>query len=304
MRGDDTMKSRICSILLILFVIVSISLTLLSASELTKEEKDWLEKGYRYEKNGWIFVHIEGQPYERGFQHGYLLAEEIKEALRVSKFLVKWYTGEDFEFFVDASNRIFAHKIDEEFLTEIQGIADGAIKCNVEITYQELICYNGFFELVDYWWPEVKGKNPSKTDKCSAFIATGKFTKDGGIVMAHNSWDIYAHGDFFNIIMDIKPEKGYQILMQSSPGLIDSSTDYFVTDAGLIGTETTIGGYSGFDSTKTPEFLRERKAMQYAQNIDQWVGIMEQDNNGAYANSWLLGDLNTGEIARFEMGLK
>src|SRR6476469_4203069 len=36
---------------------------------------------YRYPAAGWIYLHIEGQPYERGYQHGYLLAREIPEYL-------------------------------------------------------------------------------------------------------------------------------------------------------------------------------------------------------------------------------
>ena len=78
----------------------------------------------------------------------------------------------------------------------------------------------------------------------------------------------------------------------------------FVTDAGLMGTETTIGGYSGYDPNKMAEFYRMRKATQYANNMDEWVKYMLADNNGGYANSWLLGDANTGEIMRFELGLK
>jgi len=31
---------------------------------------------------------------------------------------------------------------------------------------------------------------------------------------------------------------------------------------------------------------------------------MQRGNNGGYANAWLLGDVNTGEIARLELGLK
>ena len=34
-------------------------------------------KGYRYEKDGWTYLHIEGTPYERGYQHRYLMAPEI-----------------------------------------------------------------------------------------------------------------------------------------------------------------------------------------------------------------------------------
>ena len=32
---------------------------------------------YRYPQAGWIVLHIEGEPYERGVQHGRLLAPEI-----------------------------------------------------------------------------------------------------------------------------------------------------------------------------------------------------------------------------------
>jgi hypothetical protein len=44
--------------------------------------------------------------------------------------------------------------------------------------------------------------------------------------------------------------------------------------------------------------------MQYANSIDEWTQIMTENNSGAYANSWLLGDIKTNEIARFELGLK
>ena len=50
--------------------------------------------------------------------------------------------------------------------------------------------------------------------------------------------------------------------------------------------------------------MRARKALQYANSIDQYVQIMLDGNNGGYANDWLLADNNTGEIARFELGLK
>src|SRR5262249_50136675 len=39
---------------------------------------------YRYPQAGWIVLHIEGQPYERGYQHGRLLAPEIVAYLKCS----------------------------------------------------------------------------------------------------------------------------------------------------------------------------------------------------------------------------
>ena len=52
-----------------------------------------------------------------------------------------------------------------------------------------------------------------------------------------------------------------------------------------------------------PEFERSRKAMQYATSIDEYAAIMRKGNNGGYANSWMIGDRKTNEIAYLELGL-
>jgi hypothetical protein len=45
--------------------------------------EECLQKAYRFDKNGWIQLHIEGGPYERGYQHGFLLAREIDTVLKI-----------------------------------------------------------------------------------------------------------------------------------------------------------------------------------------------------------------------------
>src|SRR5256885_9224055 len=50
--------------------------------------------------------------------------------------------------------------------------------------------------------------------------------------------------------------------------------------------------------------MRARKALQYANSIDDYVRIIKEGNNGGYANDWLIGDRKTGEIAYLELGLK
>ena len=44
--------------------------------KLTSTEKQY-GKGFRYNIQGWVYIHIEGDPYERGYQYGYLGYEEI-----------------------------------------------------------------------------------------------------------------------------------------------------------------------------------------------------------------------------------
>ena len=94
------------------------------------------------------------------------------------------------------------------------------------------------------------------------------------------------------------------MLTDGFPGIIVSDDDFGINSAGLMVTETTITGFSLFDPNGKPEFMRARKALQYASSIDEYVEIMLDGNNGGYANDWLLADNKTGEIARFEIGLK
>jgi len=73
---------------------------------------------------------------------------------------------------------------------------------------------------------------------------------------------------------------------------------------GLMITETTIGGFNAYDESGAPEFARIRYAAQYANSLDDFVEKFWKNNNGGYANTWLVGDISTNEIMRFEAGLK
>jgi len=266
-------------------------------------------KGYRFDSNGWIYVHIEGDPHDRGFQHGYLTAKELGEILRSLKDLTLIENGEGWDYFVAAAEKVLVPGIPPEYLDEMKGVAEGAQAAGVNITWQEVVAWNGYEELTGYWFPNEEAGTLQKggtrrTGGCSAFIATGSYTQDGKVVMAHTTWDLYQWGQFFNEILDIQPSSGHRMFMQSAPGYIDSFTDFFVTDAGMMGTETTIGGFDSYALGGIPEFVRIRKAMQYADSLDQMVENMETGNNGGYANSWLFADKNSNEIMLYEQGLK
>ena len=184
----------------------------------------------------------------------------------------------------------------------------GAQAAGVHVTREDIITYNGIIELSGYWWPQElkkvkEGPAPPVRESCSSFIATGSWTKDGNFVLGHNTMSDY--GDVFpNVIEDIVPAHGHRIFWQTTAGWIHSGTDFFLTSAGIAGSETTIGDYEGFDTNGVPEFVRMRRATQDASTLDEWCKIMRLHNNGGYANAWLLGDANTREIARLEIGLK
>jgi len=271
-----------------------------------------LKSSYRQDVNGWVFVYLEGTPREVGFQNGYHLAAEIDDTLQMFAFFLEKATGHDWAFFREAASRMFWPKVDPEYQEEIQGIADGLKAKLPDRAYDaiDLTALNGWIELAWYYVPYLAEKaTPGAGDNkspsyCSGFIATGSYTEDGKIVMAHNNWVDYIVGQRWNIIADITPAKGHRILMDSLPGTIHSGDDFVINDAGIIYTETTMSMYKGFDEAGTPEFVRARRAAQYAASIDDFIRLMSEGNNGAYANDWLVGDLKTNEIARLELGLK
>ena len=110
-------------------------------------------RGYRYPQEGWIVLHLEGGPYERGVQHGRLLAPEIVGYLqsyaaeRSSASL-----SDGWKLTRTIVNTAFLRKFDHEFLEEMKGIADGAAAAGARFEGRPL-------DLVDIvginLWPEL-----------------------------------------------------------------------------------------------------------------------------------------------------
>jgi len=146
-------------------------------------------------------------------------------------------------------------------------------------------------------------KSDGADDRCSAFIAVGSYTKDGKIVCAHNTFDNFIDGQYFNVVITILPSKGHRMMFQSAPGYIFSGTDFLTCSSGIFGTETTLGGFNAYEN-KDPICCRIRQAMQYGNTLDDYVAYLTKNNSGDYASTWYFGDTNTNEIMRIELGLK
>ena len=168
-------------------------------------------------------------------------------------------------------------------------------------------------EMTGYWWPTVaaqyKGAAPGAQGMAkprataAAFIATGSATTDGQIVIGHESFTEFWNGQYMNIILDITPDKGNRMVMQTVPVGSRSMTDFWVTGGGMVVVETTMVGFRATTSPRCRSTCARAMPRQYATSIDEWVKLMDAKNNGGYANSWLIGDIKTNEIAKYEQGL-
>ena len=279
---------------------------------------------YRYPQAGWIVLHIEGEPYERGVQHGRLLAPEIAAHVRCFAAAQSPKAPADgWKATRTLVNALFLRRYDKEYLEEMKGIADGATAAGARfdgrpIDLVDIVALNAWPEIDDARLRPRRRRRPAskacafiegapktpiqpKPMRCSSFAATGPATADGKIVFGHITMFLLYPCSFYNVWLDVKPAKGHRVLMQSYPGGIQSGLDYYLNDAGILVTETTIA-QTRFDTNGMAVASRIRKALQYADSIDKAVAILKEQNNGLYTNEWLLADIKTNEIAMFELG--
>lgn len=194
----------------------------------------------RYNTQGWINVQIHGTPYQRGYQHGYLLSREIQDTIqrwtntihnyphlqrlsqhltpdRYTKMSNTWWT-----FASHQVHKLYWDKWPQEYIDEINGIADGATAhgariFNRPITPTDILSINEMYEWLSKMERIPKHFHPFKilfhqlrqiipemqtlTDDqlldaffaqdpahhCNGFIATGNATSHGQIVIGHGT---------------------------------------------------------------------------------------------------------------------
>lgn len=387
----------------------------------TLSPSDTTIKGKRMDKNGLIYITVMGTPEERGYAHGYLLADRIVKMTRTFGFFLWTEYGRDFTFFSQMMQDLFEPIVKEKYNechVEMTSIAKGVydkvtslstqadkdsyfgkgfvvddkivlpddafldyenspkgdsqkytnkkimlnidfyviflLNCVVSVDYvygklatilKETSSLSDSKTYAEYYKTDTsaplpggsssdnspiplgkivnfitgKSSESSSSDKCSAFMAVGSnYTSDGKIVCAHITFDNYVMGQFDNIIlfldtssMSTTDTPSHNILMQTFPGGIFSSTDFFVTSNNFVGIETTIGGFNAFE-LHAPACVRSRKAMQYSNTLDDYLRYLVENNSGDYANTWYIGHTKSkdsegkerNEIMRIELGLK
>jgi hypothetical protein len=283
-------------------------------------------KAFRFTDRGWIFLHIEGKPYSRGFQHGYLMADEI--AAYMEKLAVLQNTANPVQGWTQLrllTDALLLRQYEEEYLLEMRGMAEGMNARKVAMKHKigpmellDIVAINSAIDLgqMDSALPKtatlLSGRDfppageeqiPDRLHKCTGLLANRTATINGDLVFFQMfMWNGYT-GVNFNVICDMAPEQGKRLVYQTFPGGIHSGTDFYLNDAGIMIGETTVQQTS-FVSTGIPQSDRIRKAAQYAASIDDVVRILTTRNNGLYTNDWLIGDARSNEIAVLLQGTK
>ena len=281
--------------------------------------------GFRYDMGGWIFVHIEGEPYPRGRQYGELVSAEIVQYMtKVGHQKNAADPAKGWNQVRLMTDALFLRKYDVEYLEEMKGIADGANKAGAKFKGRELDLLDvaALNSIVDadyvesalrvtptpisgrqFGSGEEEAERAGKGDHCSSFVATRSATKDGRFVMGQMfMWNGYT-GVHWDVMVDVVPAKGHRLVYQTFPGGLHSGSDWYINGAGLVIGETTVA-QTPFAPEGTPQSNRIRKAAQYASSIDEAAKILAENNNGLYTNDWTMADAKSQEGACLLLGTK
>jgi len=113
-------------------------------------------------------------------------------------------------------------KVDAEFQREIDGIVAGLASRGVKADRWDIVALNAIEELPYYYVPgstSRKGarRRPTARETAAPSSRPEATPGTGASSWGHNNWTSYVVGERWNIVFDIKPERGERILMTGSP---------------------------------------------------------------------------------------
>ena len=108
------------------------------------------------------------------------------------------------------SQKMLWPRVPAEYREELQAVTDGLKAQGLQTgparhRDHERLSLNSRTTPIWRTWKDALGVPASVPEHCSAFISTGKYTKDGRIVMGHNNWTDYLTAARWNIVFDIVP---------------------------------------------------------------------------------------------------
>lgn len=254
-------------------------------------------------------IKLKGTPYEMGYQHGRLLADEIKDGC-VSIFSdpishnvqyakkPKWMRRLILTYLEISVYAPVERNTPAEYLEEIKGIADGA-----GLDYRDVFIANFYSDLSMAMVPGVIGRKAvdfglvNDIGECSSFAAAGGATAGGKLIFGRNTdYSGQGHWGPNQTIFFYEPEEGYRYVKVSTAGLIKCNSA--MNEVGIV-----IGGhFMGYDGSSPAGIsftVFENMIMRGAKDIDGAVAILKENKRGG-AFGFLIADGKAGDAVAVE----
>jgi len=241
-------------------------------------------------QSGLRILHVKGTDYERGYQHGTLLADQIEECLKpgITMYALSlgrpWgqLEGGDYE---KGIKQLFEIKeamepwVPPNIKGELHGIADALSAKGSNITYDDILLWNigvdadlFFFHPKSALMDKPGFRTPYPAVACTTFCAFGKATSDGRIIYFKNNDFLSTPEAEENVyVMIAKPTDGnHGYFVPILPGLLGIESG--MNDAGIC-----FGiNYSG-TQPETPQGIglcfRSELFLRFLSNIEDGISL-------------------------------
>jgi tetratricopeptide (TPR) repeat protein len=248
-----------------------------------KGARQYLGTAWKERKEGTIMLHLEGSPYEMGYQHGALLHEEIRNGVvplfsdpightleyRKKPLWLRWLLTKYLEISIFSP---IERATPRDYLEELKGIADG---CG--IPYREIFIANFKSDLTMIMAVRQIKARAGKLGalaECSSFAAAGPNTPDGELVFGRNT-DYAGQGRWMRnqVLFFYKPRVGNAYVRVDTAGLIKCNTA--MNEKGIV-----VGGhfmaYEGAKPQGVSFTVLENEIMRKASSIDEAIAIVRR----------------------------
>jgi len=280
-------------------------------------------------------LHVEGSPYEMGYQHGYLCAEGVYHMASVEFWggllihmleldvtveqLVALIGGEDgVQFLVDllylpVNKAVRDGDVPEEFIEEVEGIVDGANDAGYPVEYKSVMMNNMAFDaILGLGYPIVAPLIPlaipfmQVPHACNAFVATGGATVDGRTLMGRDF--MFANGAYYKygLMIEYVPDSGNRLVSVMAPSFVGTAAG--MNDKGIgIGIDMVPSANCNENRLGMGGLLINRYVLQYANELSEGVAILTKKRLGV---SWLfpiadgLGEQTGGATVEVSANMK
>jgi len=231
----------------------------------TSPKVNYLKGASLKNTNGILVVHLKGSPFIRGFQHGYLLRNQIrqlynnyflKELLQSSSHskLKRWIILQYFKL----KSRQLEKYIPSEFREEMRGVAKGS-----GLSYQKILLMHTFLDVMPLL------RKIKKT--CTNFVLLPELTQSNKLFHGRNLGFAPRKNLFKNrVIFFVEPDNGFPFVHIGWPGMCGVLTGM---NANRISLGETGVGTEDLSKTGIPIMFLLRKIIQYSPDL--WKALRE-----------------------------
>jgi len=242
----------------------------------------WVEK-----RGADYLLHLSGTPYVMGYQHGRLMAEEIKNGTvpvfadpisHNASFADKpaWMKKLLLTYLELTVYGPIERNTPREYLEEIRGIADGA-----GLDFKEVFIANFLSDLTMAMTPGVLTKKAQELGiepECSAFVAAGDAAEGGRLIVGRNT-DYSGQGRWmdYQTIFFYRPKDALSYVNIGTAGLIKANSA--MNEAGIV-VSGHFMAFEGADPAGLSFTVLENEIMRKARTLDEAIGLLKDARRG------------------------